>query len=126
MLHEVISTLPSNESTFEEIPHSDWVFYPRERVRRIEKETEELLDRFPEERRFASDQMPRELDGLGANQREERATSHPGHSLFQELFFFCTVKKVGDLPGAAASTSKPLWIAIPDSPSRKSIPGKMR
>jgi hypothetical protein len=100
MLHEVISTLPSNESTFEEIPHSDWVYYPRERVRRIEKETEELLDRFPEERRFASDQMTRELDGLGANQREERATSHPGHSLFQELFFFCTVKKVGDLPGA--------------------------
>jgi hypothetical protein len=24
----------------------------------------------------------------------------PGHSLFQEMFFFCTIKKVADLPGS--------------------------
>jgi hypothetical protein len=100
MLHEVISTLPPNESTFDEIPHSDWVYYPRERLRHIDKETEEFLDRFPEKRRFPSGQLPRELDGLDANQGKEHDASHFGHSLFQELFFFCTVKKVGDLPGA--------------------------
>ena len=26
--------------------------------------------------------------------------SNHGHSLFQELFFFCTIKNVGDVPGA--------------------------
>jgi hypothetical protein len=99
MLHEVISTLPSDEATIEGNPYSSWVYYPREYRLRIEEETEEFLDRFPEKRQFPFDRPARELDELDTNQGTEYAASHPGHSLFQELFFFCTVKNVGDLPG---------------------------
>jgi hypothetical protein len=31
--------------------------------------------------------------------KKDYSASDPGHSLFQELFFFCRVKKIGDTPG---------------------------
>jgi transposase InsO family protein len=34
------------------------------------------------------------------NKNIEHETFRDGHSLYQELFFFCTVKNVGDIPGA--------------------------
>lgn len=37
----------------------------------------------------------------GASMREtHEGTPYPGHSLFQESFFFCTIKNIGDDPGA--------------------------
>lgn len=43
----------------------------------------------------------RDLHGEGASMHEPReAAPYPGHSVYQESFFFCTIKNVGDDPGA--------------------------
>jgi hypothetical protein len=46
---------------------------------------------------FAEIRSDREMEN---NKEKERVAAEEGHSLFQELFFFCTVKNVGDVPGA--------------------------
>jgi hypothetical protein len=99
MLHELIPSLPAARSTFAPCPRSMWAHYPEGLLRHPEAETGLCQDNLQEE--------PAPLAHSSAvtkiepeENKEEGAAFHEGHSLFQELFFFCTVKNVGDVPGA--------------------------
>ena len=45
--------------------------------------------------------------GEVANENESAAAPNEGHSLFQDLFFFCTVKGIGDLPAGG-----PIYVEV--------------
>jgi len=98
MLHEVIPTLPSTESTFEEGPRSVWAQYQEASPRQPQADSKQLLDRLPEQSQFFSHRSRDEMSGL--DEDNENETRGRGPSLFQELFFFCTIMKIGDLPGS--------------------------
>jgi hypothetical protein len=99
MLHEVIPTSPSAESRVEGGPRSGWAYFPRQLLRRPQFDSQQFLDQLPEKTHFLPPQCMEGMSALEENEEKENEASIPGHSLFQEMFFFCTVKKFGDLPG---------------------------
>jgi hypothetical protein len=98
MLRELIPSLPAAEPSCSPGSRSMWAYYPQGLLRRTGVESD-----------FCPDRMQQEGGGLAhpcpggkseqKEKEEEDVFSNHGHSLFQELFFFCTVKNVGDLPG---------------------------
>jgi hypothetical protein len=48
-----------------------------------------------------SPQVTSETQGSEGIMEKDHPAAGPGPSLFQEVFFFCTIKKIGDLPGAS-------------------------
>ncbi len=62
-------------------------------------ESEQGLDPLPGKPHFHAHPCVGGKSELGEKQEKEYVAFHDGHSLFQELFFFCTVKNVGDVPG---------------------------
>jgi len=99
MSHESIPLIPASESTFDEASRSAWVYYPNSLLQRSEAETELHPDR-------SSDTPPshtHEYPGFKSRGEEKQGRKYlgfdDGPSLFQEVFFYCTVKRLGDLPG---------------------------
>lgn len=99
MLKEIIPFSEASESTFDDVSRSERIAYVREMQQHAGETSEQFLDHFAEEPRFDAQHrvVPTDKD------QEEKEKTDPaptkGHSLFQELFFFCRVKKVGNLPG---------------------------
>jgi hypothetical protein len=99
MLHEIIPFLPVSELTDGDATRSVWEYYPKSSLPRPGFASEQCLDHLPEEPRFLANHYTGDKAEPEEKKEEEDAASLNGHSLFQELFFFCTVKNVGDLPG---------------------------
>jgi hypothetical protein len=99
MLHELIPSMPAARSTLAPGSRSMWAHYPGGLLRHPEAETGLCRDNLQEEpTRLAHSSAVTKIEP--EEYKEEDVALHVGHSLFQELFFFCTVKNVGDAPGA--------------------------
>jgi hypothetical protein len=102
MLHETIATEKFSESSFEEVaslaPEDPFHKFPPH----TPAEPVKLLDQFPEQTApFRQPHMEQAIEHHETGQKEA-AGSARGHALFQEMFFFCTIKKVGDLSGSGS------------------------
>ncbi len=98
MLRELIPSSPSAELTYGPGSRFLWVYYPQGLLRYLGTESAPRSDRLLKNRRFTFHQcMKGKGEFEGKKEREDAASNH-GHSLFQEVFFFCTVKNVGDAP----------------------------
>ena len=95
----VIPILASSESTIGEESCSAWTAQMQKIKGRTASDSEEFLDQFAEEARLVTQLYAGKPGGPLEKNRQADAAAH-GHSLFQESFFFCRVKRVGDLPGA--------------------------
>jgi len=99
MLHNMIPLLPLRESNHGEGSRFGWAHYPEKALRGPPVELEQYLDHFPERSNSPvhhSEGSKNEFE----NKKEKRETaSRAGRSLFQESFFFCTIKNVGDIRG---------------------------
>jgi hypothetical protein len=100
MLHEMIPTLPADETNFDKDSRSIWVHDPRKLPDKSNANPQQVLDRLPENSQHVPNQSKEEMTGTEGNKENDGIASNSGHSLFQESFFFCTVKKLGDLPAA--------------------------
>ena len=100
MLHEIIPFLRASESTNGDALRSVWVYYPKSLPQRLGAVSEQCLDHLPEEPCYLAHPCIGGKSEPEENKEDKAAASKRGHSLFQELFFFCTVKNVGDVPGA--------------------------
>jgi hypothetical protein len=99
MLHEIIPFLPVTESASGGEPHSAWAYCPQRVLHGPDAESEPCLDHLPEKPRFRGHPCTGVKCELEETNKKEDAALNVGHSLFQESFFFCTVKNVGDVPG---------------------------
>lgn len=99
MLHEIIPISPASESTFNDAPHSAWVYYPKHLLRDPDAKTGPCMNQPQDHWRSHAHSC------AGVKQRGEEIKGKEitafddGPSLFQEVFFFCTVKQLGDIPG---------------------------
>lgn len=100
MLHELIPLSPSAEWTCAPGLCSFRVYSPFGLLRRAMAKSEAVQNTAPEESQLVT--HPRA--GIKSKLEEEADTENvefdDGHSLFQEVFFFCTIKNIGDVPGA--------------------------
>ncbi len=97
MLHEVIPDLLASDATYEVISRFVPVLDTRGSPKISGLDPRQPLDQFPEQSHVPLPLGARTADRLNQDSEVE---ARPGHSLFQEMFFFCTVKKVADLPGS--------------------------
>jgi hypothetical protein len=98
MLQELIADLPAGDARVEETRTRFWAHDLRQPFQRSNTNLERPLDQYPQQSRFC----PYPSDGPADGLRESaKVADQPGHSLFQEMFFFCTIKKVADLPGSS-------------------------
>jgi transposase InsO family protein len=100
MLHEMIQFSTTGEWTCAPESRSMWASYPKQLMGSPEAESEQWTGHLQEKPRFLAQPC---MGGKSENEKNSEkgcAASNPGHPLFQEVFFFCTVKKVGDVPGA--------------------------
>src|SRR5579863_1379282 len=100
MPHEISPSLPASESPYDDPPRSVWVYYPRHMLEHPEPGSEQCLDYLPEKSESLAAQSTGGKVELDEDIRNEVEAPQRGHSLFQEMFFFCTVKRVGDIPAA--------------------------
>ena len=97
MLQELIADLPAGDARVEETRPRFWAHDLRQPFQRSNTNLERPLDQYPQQSHFC----PYPGDGPADGLRQDREVAdQPGHSLFQEMFFFCTIKKVADLPGS--------------------------
>jgi hypothetical protein len=99
MSHELIPFLHSAELDCSSNSRSVWVHYPPEMLRRPKVESEKRLDHVQEKPGFLAHPCMGGKSEVEEKKKKENAAFHDGHSLFQQLFFFCTVKNVGEVPG---------------------------
>ena len=99
MRHEIMPFLSASESPYEGSSRSAWVYYPKHLLEHPEAGSEQYPDRLPEKSDSLAQQSPSGRGALDDGRKKEEATPQSGRSLFQEMFFFCTVKNVGDVPG---------------------------
>ena len=99
MLQEVILSSPDSELKFGDAPRSASEHFGRAMEGRHAGGTEQLLDQLSEEPRYSAASWTAGGSDFEASTEKEEVSSQPGHTLFQELFFFCRVKKIGDAPG---------------------------
>lgn len=99
MSNKVISCLPRTELGCTSNSRSAWVYYPHELLRRPEDESGQRPGRTQEEPCLPAHPRVGGKNELEEKKEKEDVASNHGHSLFQEVFFFCTVKNVGDVPG---------------------------
>lgn len=90
-----IPHLPASESNFVEGSRSVWVYYPQGILRRPVAQSDLDSPRAAETHLFT----PHECRGTQSAPDIIEAAPYPGHSLFQDSFFFCRFQKVGDTPG---------------------------
>jgi hypothetical protein len=90
------SILPRAESSFTRDSRNLWVYHPQDFLRRPFAESDGYRDPVAGIRAF----LPHRCQGETSMQTNCAVVPYPGHSLFQESFFFCTIKNVGDDPGA--------------------------
>jgi hypothetical protein len=100
MLTEMIPTLPAAQANYDNDSRSVWVHSPRELPDKTHANPEQLLDRLPEKSQPIINQNKIGMTRMDENKENENIAGNSGHTLFQESFFFCTVKKLGDLPAA--------------------------
>jgi len=100
MLKEVVPYLPCAELSCTSNSRSVWVYYPHELLRRPHDESGLGPGRLHEEPCFLAHPRVGEKNELEQKVEKEDVASNRGHTLFQEVFFFCTVKNLGDVPGA--------------------------
>ena len=101
MQHEIIPFLPASESPIEDPSRPVWVYYPKRHLERPETRLEQYMDHLPGKSGFHALQSTGGKIVLDKETGKEDAAARPGHSLFQDVFFFCTIKKVGDIPATA-------------------------
>jgi len=99
MLNKSIASLPSSEGIFVPGSCSLRMFSPLGVQPRTLPEPEKIANPVPERPPIPAHTSVVENHDLAENQEKDSAASNPGHSLFQEWFFFCRVKKIGDAPG---------------------------
>ena len=88
--------LPAPASNFVQGSRFVWVYYPQGLLRRPMTEPESYRNFVGGAQPF----LPHPCQGVTSMHAIKEVIPHPGHSLFQESFFFCTIKNVGDDPGA--------------------------
>jgi hypothetical protein len=100
MLHEIIPFWAPAESAYGDESHSNWAHHEGGSPMWPVVESKQCLDQLPEKPSFLAHAYMGGASALGEKKEMENGASNRGDSLFQESFFFCTVKKVGDVPGA--------------------------
>ena len=97
-----IPHLPDPESNFIEGSRSVWVHYPQGILRRSLAESDLYTSRGADARLFlghvCEGVKPALENQEAALDSTVRLAPYPGHSLFQDSFFFCKFKKFGDAP----------------------------
>jgi hypothetical protein len=99
MLRELFPTLPAAECACPPGSRSVWAYFPQGFLRRPWAESGLDSHRLSEEPAFHAHPCVGENRQMEGRNENEDVASNPGHALFQELFFFCTIKNVGDVPG---------------------------
>ncbi len=100
MFREKIPFLPASESTSSDKSRSAWVYFPERLPRRPETDPEHRLDQ-PSARPGSHVHQCTGVRREGEEKKgKEDGRPEGGPSLFQDAFFFCTVKAIGDIPGA--------------------------
>jgi len=99
MPHETIPLLPASESIYRDGSRSAWVYSPKRLLQHPDAELEQRLEQPPDQPRFPAHQCTGVKSKGEEKEGKEDLAFDDGHSLFQEVFFFCTVKDVGDVPG---------------------------
>ncbi len=99
MLQEMIALLPDPDLTFSGASRSARAYFQKGSQRRTGYASGQFLDHFVEEPRFIGHACLGDACETGENEEKREPASSTGHSLFQELFFFCRVKRAGSIPG---------------------------
>ena len=99
---KLIPSLPASESSYSIEAHDPYGCITQNTCLRARSRSETATGRIP-----GKTWIPRSSKHGGKERALGRRTGKQdvgfpcqAHSLFQELFFFCTIKKVGDVPGA--------------------------
>ncbi len=100
MLHELIPSSPAAKWTCAPGPRSMWAYGPERLLRHPDAESGACPDNLQEGPVPLSHPSGVTEIELEENKEMGDVAFNEGHSLFQEIFFFCTVKDVGDVPGA--------------------------
>ena len=89
------------ESNYGDGSRSGWAHYPERAPKRPAMNSEHSLDSIPKESNLLAPQREGDKERVEEKRGKWRhVLARTGHSLFQELFFFCTIKNMGDVPGA--------------------------
>ena len=101
MPHEIIPILPASESILDEASRSAWVHYPKRLLQDPGAESGQPLEQSPRQAALPC----AGVHGSSAARCDERNQNgrfgfDDGPSLFQEVFFFCTVKERGRCSGS--------------------------
>jgi hypothetical protein len=100
MLHELIPSSPAAKWTCTPGPSTAWADCPKRALRNTEVESGQFGDHLPQEPVPHAHRCMTPMIEQEETKEKEIVALDEGHSLFQEIFFFCTVKNVGDIPGA--------------------------
>lgn len=95
-----IPILPSRESNYGDGSRFGWAHYPERTPKRPAIESEHSVDSIPKESNFLASQSEGDKREIKNNEENAETACRTGHSLFQESFFFCTIKNIGDIRGA--------------------------
>jgi transposase InsO family protein len=93
-----LATIPlllAAESNFVHGSRSVWVYFPQGLLRHPMAESNGYRDFVASTPQF----LPHQCQGVTSMHEISEAVPYPGHSLFQESFFFCTIKNVRDDTG---------------------------
>jgi hypothetical protein len=100
MLHQLIPLPPSAEWSCAPGSRFLWAYSPLRLLRRAVAKSETCRDAASEEPHLVAHSCTGVKSELTDEKQKDDLELDDGHSLFQEVFFFCTVKDVGDVPGA--------------------------
>jgi hypothetical protein len=100
MLRDLIPSILSAEWTCTQGSHSVWAYFRKGQFRRAGGQSEASAERLQGEPRLAAHPCVGRKGAIEEPKEKEDSASGLGHSLFQEIFFLCTIKNVGDVPGA--------------------------
>jgi hypothetical protein len=99
MRDEIIPFLPASKSSSIDRSSSAWVYYPKRFLQHQGAGSEQYRDSFAEQPHIPKHPSTREKSNDEELKENPDVTFDAGHALFQELFFFCRVKNVGDISG---------------------------
>ena len=99
MVHNGIPFLPLRESPYGNGPRFGWAYYPERALKGPVVESEQHFDQRLEKSNFHAHRDGGDNSEFEIKKEEGEPASRSGRSLFQESFFFCTIKNVGDLRG---------------------------
>lgn len=91
---------PSRESNYGDGSRFGWEHYPERAPKRPTMDSENSLDSIPKESNLLGPQREGDKEEFKNNEENGDTACRTGHSLFQESFFFCTIKNIGDIRGA--------------------------